>query len=563
MLPESRIPMTPVQDLNHVQGHLLQPVIKQRVQKSKQLKVVSFRQPPKTDPQGASQPVSRCVLKARAKEMLDNCWQFDPKKHAVPAARGVLDPLYGLTNHEYMWFKYIMIRRLEFAQDQIREQTKISNHLTWKFNEPQDEPLLNEADLNTELNEFYGSTEVARSRAGSLSLDEGYADTDHTLLQYDWNNQDEATMRIIEAFERDEAERATQMVNHNDRSGFEQSHNQMTGFKDSGIFMEDGFATEAGKISPIQPPFSFDDEVEHNDQGRSEPQSRPVEHEALSCPPHCDDSGQGSSNSTALSDPDKELRLVESNHLQQSWDTHEDISSVANGIVSLPRPTKGLEPRGVPLLISNNTGVMTQDYEPTVFRTSQAVHQSSPQYDNSSCSASLVSLNGLSHSGLLPKEDVYQNSTNHPEPAVGHAESEPNASIRKSDDTDIRIFEEPIGQRKLASLTQRIPGPIAGTPRSNSDKLHMIPSSDYSRTHVRHEIRDTSGPSHRSRGKKVSIYQKFTYLAYAKIHERGYRQRNSICNIQTQASRSALNSILSRARNIIVVLILQYQIRQL
>ena len=237
-------------DIAH--DRLWKPIMGGGHRKRQQVRTLSNGQFSEKSMQATAQSKNIVAIRTQAEAMLDNCWQFDPNEHAVPIARGVLDPSYGFTDEEHEWLNHIKTGRSEITGNQLIQETVAEKHFIKISDEQQDELLLDEVALDKELNAFYGHNEDEQSREGISSSDQKHIDAHDSLLLYDWDDLNEVALWPDERIQTEDANYVMQTVNDDDRSAPTQLQHQIIRSENSGVFLGDNFDPDVRKPSPTK-----------------------------------------------------------------------------------------------------------------------------------------------------------------------------------------------------------------------------------------------------------------------------------------------------------------------
>lgn len=111
------------------------------------------------------------------KAVLEHSWMFDPTKYSnIHALKDKHLPLYGLTPAQYEWIKSRKLPAVEVARTE-RETlfNEVRQNSTWLVQDNlKDEPLLSEAELGQEVEDFYGPGLLSRRPNEVSESDEGF-----------------------------------------------------------------------------------------------------------------------------------------------------------------------------------------------------------------------------------------------------------------------------------------------------------------------------------------------------------------------------------------------------
>jgi len=122
------------------------------------------------------------------KAVLEHSWMFDPTKYSnIHALKDKHLPLYGLTPAQYEWIKSRKLPAVEVARTE-RETlfNEVRQNSTWLVQDIlKDEPLLSEAELEQEVENFYGPGLLSRRPNVVSESDEGFCNDATTVTWVD------------------------------------------------------------------------------------------------------------------------------------------------------------------------------------------------------------------------------------------------------------------------------------------------------------------------------------------------------------------------------------------
>ena len=298
--------VTPVPDLDHIQPFLSDPV---------QVDNMQSGQSTETSADAEAQ------LKAKVKYALDQSWKHNLLRYSVSASRGNLDQSYGITREEYDWITGLKTTKLRYQRSQTeREMADIETYRTW---EPLCDPVswrygLSDHNVHKELDTFYGDDTSPQHPADDVNMDEGFAEDEEevSMVATSWHSPKADVTVSTEDHQGSVGLDDTSTGACTGRKFHSFTHNTFRDVKDSGIFVEENFAREAGRISPLLSPCYTEDNVREE-----------VNHEPQILPSTLQINNVNDKNDRRNCENNSEARSVLAWHLEDSASAVQDVAN--------------------------------------------------------------------------------------------------------------------------------------------------------------------------------------------------------------------------------------------
>ena len=232
--PDQTAKIIAVPDLNDVQPFMSEPEFLGEESVAPEAQLTADKPLAESYRNVPSESVYACNLKEQVKRTLAHAWKFDPLKCSIKAAREAAcnephDSQYGFTEQEFKWVKGLKLSRVQAQRTEAQaELDQAMQYLTWQTSSLEDEKLVmvNGVTLSQELDEFYGPSPSVSRHIDDNEVDEGFCESSITTT---WVSLPEKPLLPIEQ-----------------ASGIVDSQ----AFKDSGIYMDDGYAEATLPDSP-------------------------------------------------------------------------------------------------------------------------------------------------------------------------------------------------------------------------------------------------------------------------------------------------------------------------